>query len=64
MEMPLCDNKECKGYQKTPLEEGETPSGRAPDDYDPILYCDTCMTTYEIDDFYDPDMAHMPAYRE
>jgi hypothetical protein len=51
MMMPLCDNKECKGYHKKPLEEGEAPSGRAPDDYDPILFCPECMTVYDIDDF-------------
>ena len=51
MEMPLCDNKECKGYHKTELEEGEVQSSRGPEDFDPVLICFVCGKVYNADDF-------------
>ena len=51
MPMPLCDNKECKGYHKVELEEGEVQSSRGPEDFDPVLLCPECMEVYDTDDF-------------
>ena len=51
MEMPLCDNKACKGYHKTALEEGEVQSSRGPEDFDPVLICFVCGKVYNEDDF-------------
>lgn len=51
MKMPLCDNKECKGYHKVELEEGEVQSSRGPEDFDPVLFCPECMGVYDEDDF-------------
>ena len=51
MQMPLCDNKKCKGYHEVELEEGEGQSSRGPEDFDPVLLCPECMEVYDTDDF-------------
>ena len=53
MKMPLCDNKECKGYHKTELEECEFQSHSVVHGTDPGLYCPDCMKVYDTDDFVD-----------